>query len=188
MLPSPQPSQSWPPPAPKLPRNTTFLLVNSTENVPGVFTGNFAVDSKAADINGKAVGPRMAGDTFVDNFILQIHDPQDDVSFYVQENATKSGRTFVPGVSSTGFAMTDLTGATLFNPVDFGSTSNFVSADWILNSGTYDLQFTGAITANGGGYAGPLTTSPVPESTAWMLMLAGLTTVSLMARRRRNLG
>ena len=168
--------------------DNVFLLVNSTENVPGVFTGNFTIDSKSADINGNAVGPRVAGDTFIDDFILQINDPQDDVSFYVQANTVKKGRTFVPGVSFTGFILTDLTGAVVFDPVDFDASSSFISADWTLNSGTYDLEFTGFINANGGGYAGPLTTTPVPEPTGWALMMAGLGAMGMLARRRKNLG
>ncbi len=167
--------------------DSVFLLVNSTENVPGVFTGTYAIDSLGADINGNAVGPRKAGDTFVDDFLLEINDAQ-DVSFFVAANGVKSGRKVIPGVTFSGFVLTDLTGSTVFDPIDFDFESHSIGANWMLQSGTYDLEFWGTIGANGGGYSGELDTTPVPEPTGWALMMAGLGAMGMLARRRKNLG
>ena len=167
--------------------DNVFLLVNSTENVPGVFTGTYAISSLDTDINGNAVGPRKAGDAFVDDFLLEINDAQ-DVSFFVAANGVHSGRKVIPGVTFSGFVLTDLTGATVFTPTDFDLESHSVGADWTLQSGTYDLEFWGTIGANGGGYSGELDTTPVPEPTGWALMMAGLGAMGMLARRRKNLG
>jgi len=167
--------------------DSVFLLVNSTENVPGVFTGTYAVDSVSTDINGNAVGPRVAGDTFVDDFLLEINDAQ-DVSFFVAANGAKSGRKVIPGVTFAGFVLTDLTGATVFDPIDFDLEAHSIGADWTLQSGTYDLELWGSINADGGNYSGELDTAPVPEPTGWALMMAGLGAMGMLARRRKNLG
>ena len=165
---------------------TLFLLSPTTESDPGVFTETYMIESLGADIGG-VVPTRTAGDTFYDDFLLEISDAQ-DVSFFVEANGIKVGRKFIPGVSFSGFVLTDLTGATVFNPTDADVESGFLSADWTLLTGTYDLEITGTISANGGSYSGELDTAPVPEPTGWALMMAGLGAMGVLARRRKNQG
>jgi hypothetical protein len=131
------------------------------------------------------VPTRTAGDVFFDDFLLEINDAQ-NVSFFVEANGIKSGRKFVPGVSFSSFVLTDLTGSTVFAPSDFDAESGFLSAEWTLNSGTYDLEISGTINANGGNYSGELDTAPVPEPTGLALMMAGLGAITMLARRRKN--
>ncbi len=167
--------------------DNAFLLVNSTENVPGVFTGTYDISSVGTDLNGNAVAPRVAGDTFIDDFLLEINDDQ-NVSFFVTTSGFLSGHTYKPQVSFSGFTLTDLTGMTTFTPSDYEVDAFSASGSWMLHSGVYDLEFTGTINANGGSYTGQLSTSPVPEPTGWALMMAGLGAMGMLARRRKNLG
>ncbi|MFL6697809.1 MAG: FxDxF family PEP-CTERM protein [Vitreoscilla sp.] len=163
---------------------TLFKLDPTTEGVPGVFTETYLISSIGPDIGG-AVPTRTAGDVFFDDYLLEINDTQ-NVSFFAQANAIKSGRKFIPGVSFTGFVLTDLTGSTVFGPSDFDAESGFLSAEWTLGSGTYDLEITGTISANGGNYSGEVDTAPVPEPTGLALMMAGLGAITMLARRRKN--
>ncbi|MCK9684571.1 FxDxF family PEP-CTERM protein [Scleromatobacter humisilvae] len=167
--------------------DTLFLLSPTTEGTAGISTETYLIDSLGKDIGG-LVSTRTSGDTFYDDYLLEINDAQ-SVSFYVSSNTVKVGRAFVPGIKSfSGFVLTDLTGATHFNPLDSEVDAGFLSGDWMLGSGTYDLEITGTLGANGGGYSGELDTAPVPEPTGWALMMAGLGAMGMLARRRQNQG
>jgi len=171
--------------------DSMFLLTNSTEGVPGVFSGTYGIDSLAFSSDTQPllftnVTTRVKGDTFYDDYVLEINDPQ-DVSFYVAANAVKSGRKVVPGVVFAGFTLSDLTFTTFYTPgADSSVEANALSGDWMLSEGTYDLEISGTINANGGGYAGELDTVPVPEPTGWAMLMAGLGAIGMLARRRKN--
>jgi hypothetical protein len=163
-------------------------LASTTESSAGVTTDTFLIDSMASDVFGHTP-TRTAGDAFFDEFILQVQDSQElNVSFFVQANGIKSGRKFVPGVSFTGFTLSDMTGAVVFAPSDADVESTFLSGDWTLYSGTYNLEIAGTINANGGNYGGQVLAAPVPEPTGWALLMAGLGAMGALARRRKNLG
>ena len=129
-------------------------------------------------------------DTFVDDFIINIPDAQ-DVSFFVSTVGFQSGRKVLPQVSFAGFVLD-------------GNLHRFdgVRAQRLrhrevrhqrrldaLATGTYALEITGTINANGGSYSGLLGTTPsVPEPAGWALMMAGFGAMGMLARRRKNQG
>jgi hypothetical protein len=171
--------------------DTLFLLTNSTEGTPGVFTGTYGIDSLAFSSDSQPliftnVTTRIKGDTFYDDYVLQINDAQ-DVSFYVAANGVKSGKKIVPGVVFAGFTLSDMTFSTFYTPGDDSTVeSSALFGDWTLTTGTYDLEISGTINANGGGYSGELDTVPVPEPTGWAMLMAGLGAIGMLARRRKN--
>ena len=163
---------------------TLFLLQPTTEGDPAVSSETYLIDSLGGDITG-AMTTRVAKDTFVDDYLLEINDAQ-DVSFFAQANTVKVGHAFLQGVSFTGFVLTDATGANTFYGADSFVSPGFVSGDWILGTGVYDLEITGKISVNGGGYTGEVDTSPAPEPTGWAMMMAGIATMGMLARRRKS--
>ena len=167
--------------------DTLFLLQNATENTPGVFTGTYPISNQGTDIDGFAVQSRIAGDTFVDDFILQLQDTQ-DVSFGVVSQFHFPKNSILWDVTFTSISLTDIFGVTTFIPTDSDFESHSASADWLgLGSGTYDLEFQGTINVKDGTYGGDLVTVPsVPEPTGWALMLAGLGAMGMLARRRKS--
>ena len=167
--------------------DTTFLLDNITANTPGVFSGTYPISNQGLDWNGFAVQQRIVGDTFVDDFVLQLQDSQ-DVSFGITSEQHLVGKKTLWDVSFSSFSLTDLTGATFFTPTDSDLEKHSASADWTgLGSGTYDLEITGTINVKNGTYGGDLYTVPsVPEPTGWALMLAGIGAMGVLARRRKS--
>jgi len=161
-------------------------LQSTTDNTAGVVTQTFDINSLMADFFGDTP-TRVKGDSFADEFLIGIQDSQSmDLSFFVQPNSIRSGRGFVPGVSFTGFTLYDLTGSQVFAPLEYDAETGFLSGDWHLYTGTYDLEITGTINANGGSYGGQAVVGVVPEPTGWALMMAGLGAVGMLARRRKN--
>jgi len=162
-------------------------LQSTTDSTPGVDTQTFDISNMLADFNGDTP-TRVKGDSFADEFLISIQDSQElDLSFFVQPDKAKVGRAFVPGVSFTGFSLYDVTGALIFSPMSYDAETSFLSGEWHLYSGTYDLEITGTINANGGSYGGQAVVGVVPEPTGWALMVAGLGAVGMLARRRKNL-
>jgi hypothetical protein len=173
--------------------DSVFLLTNATEGVPGVFSGTYSMDSLqfGSPSDGQQllftnVSTRVSGDTFYDDYLLEINDSQ-EVSFYVAANGVKSGKKVVPGVVFSGFTLSDLTFSTFYTPgSDSDVEANSLFGDWTLSTGVYDLEISGKINANGGGYAGELDTVPVPEPTGWAMLMAGLGAIGMLARRRKT--
>lgn len=127
----------------------------------------------------------MVGDTF-------------DFTILTPMLLTNAGVTAVltPDVnSSTGFDITSVTwvgGPFVFNNVDTalgGSlfqqyTAAVVPA--LLAPGTYSIKVTGTALSAGSSYTGNVTLAPVPEPETYALMLAGLTAIGYVARRRKG--
>lgn len=162
--------------------DTTFKLKNLTEGTGGISTGTHPISNLGFDIDGHAVQPRLAGDTFVDDFFLEIQDDQ-YVSFYTNVMfGPKPTLTF----TLTSIGLYDLLGG-VYSPLDvINSKTSLYEDGFKLHSGTYYLEITGDIVSNGGSYSGVLTTTPVPEPTGWALMLAGLGAMGVLARRRKT--
>ena len=163
---------------------TTFDLVNSTENVPGVYTGTYAINSitgaSPTDLFGNPVAALVAGDFFVDDFVFTIQDDQ-YVSFYAVSTFNP-----IPTALFQSVTLYDFVGG-VYSPIDsIDSPISLFEDGFALHSGAYALEITGQLLANGGGFNGVLTTTPVPEPSSLALMLAGVGAMFSLARRRKN--
>lgn len=164
--------------------DTTFLLQNSNADLPGVFTGHYPISNLGLDINLMPVQTRIVGDTFVDEFILQVLDSQDlSISFVAL--TTTVNNVVIPNVTFSGATLYDFLGDIYpFSASMFTSTS-FSASGLTLDSGLYALQVTGMINVADGAYGGSLETVPsVPEPATWALMVVGFGLVSAISRRR----
>ncbi|MES1980881.1 MAG: FxDxF family PEP-CTERM protein [Pseudomonadota bacterium] len=108
----------------------------------------------------------------------------------------------VPSLSGVGAAVTNLSHGSLWNIQDLSLTlknsSNVVLATGTFSDGSYSLSqtlaqggysFTVAGIGSGsfgGKYAINAIAAPVPEPSAWAMMLGGLGLVGFMAYRRRH--
>jgi len=160
----------------------TNLLGTQLGNVDSLFD----IDSKAA-----FAPPRIAGDTFVDDFIFDVYDMQ---SVKYDANAAFTPFASVPwGVTFSSvslFAYGDPASTYAFSTSTFSPP--FASGTGLaLASGTYDLRLTGAIELDGGGYTGHLAMSPtsaVPEPGSLATIVAGLLGLTALRRCRRGTG
>lgn len=163
---------------------TTFDLVNSTENVPGVYTGTYAINSitgaSPTDLFGNPIAALVAKDSFVDDFVFTIQDAQ-YVSFWAISTFNPA-----PTIHFTSVTLYDFVGG-VYSPVNtINSQISLFEDGFGLHSGSYALEITGDLLAKGGGFNGVLTTTPVPEPSSLALMLAGVGAMFSMARRRKN--
>ncbi len=155
----------------------TFLLMDS--GAPGDFENSWTFDSSAFNEAG------AKGGSFVDFFLFNVPDDE-----YVSFSAFGSGVTFKPAAGSSAFD-----GFALFNfgtnggllDAQTGSTAHSIEGgEWLLTSGTYEIDLYGAFTRAGGTYEIDIFGSPVPEPSGWALLMAGLGVTGLMARRRKQ--
>ncbi len=128
-----------------------------------------------------------AGTTFVDYF--QFNVPDDE---YVSFSAFGSGVTFKAPVGAKPDAFY---GFALFSTGADGSLLDFQSGtiahtieggEWLLTTGTYEIDLYGVFTKADGTYDVHIFGSPVPEPSGWALLLAGLGVTGLLARRRKH--
>ncbi len=61
------------------------------------------------------------------------------------------------------------------------------SADFV-DSGIYYIEIEGTIEEDGGGFSGEINTTPIPEPSSLLLLLAGLGVMGTLARRRVTRG
>lgn len=177
------------PPAP-ITEYMKFDLSNSTEGVKGIYTGTYKIDSitgaHAIDVVNyldplaPTVPALVKDDSFIDDFYFTIQDDQ-----YVTFN---TGVTFAPRPTALfdSVGLFDFVGGE-YLPVDFiNSPTSLFEDGFFLHSGSYFLEISGSIEANGGGFTGVLTTTPIPEPSSLALMLAGIGAMFSLARRRKN--
>jgi len=146
---------------------------------PGVFTDTWS-------FSGGGTGA-VAGKTFDDVFLFNVTDTP-NISFVASSTVTNG----VTGVNFLGgaYAVYAWSDGTLYDLRAANLPGSVSGGIYSLSTGEYALEIAGTYVANGGSFSGVITGMPVaaavPEPTSWLMMLAGLTAVAGVARRRKN--
>jgi len=162
---------------------TTLSYGNSYNRV--INTGPFT------DIQGN----QFSGTTFFDDFIFTIpagtaNSLTSSISFgdfFGIDNLRAriySGTSHQTGAIAPDERVVGWGNTAVLNP--FASLTTVVLEPTLLGAGTYILQIKGDIVgSNGGSYSGVLNvTTPVPEPESYGMLIAGLSLVSVIARRK----
>jgi hypothetical protein len=162
-----------------------FTYVPMDSGSPGQFTNTWSFsDMPSGAKDDPFAGPHTAGTAFDDFFEFNVPDSE-NISF----NAVSVALGTSPGVSFLGggyglYVLADGSSITLQNATNALSMSG---GAWTLSSGTYVLEIAGAYATTGGIFAGQIVGTPaVPEPSSWLMLLAGLATVTGVASRRKN--
>lgn len=124
---------------------------------------------------------RLAGDTFVDDFIFNAPPQLSAVDFYALADLSQLPSV---GLQFSDFKLFSQADGTTYDFSSKVQTPFFMSASGlILDSGVYTLEIDGQILQNGATYSGMI--EAVPEPGTWALALAGLAIVGFMGMRRR---
>lgn len=157
--------------------DTTYLLVNANGNILGNSIQYYPISNLAPDIDGDPSPPRVVGDTFVDDFVLEVLDSQ---TYYVSLSSKTINA--LRDVSFASVTMLDFFGDVYsFHAASLTSAGFFGSIT--LASGLYDLEVDGSIARGTGAYDGFISTT-VPEPAEWALLLSGLGALGVWQRRR----
>lgn len=129
--------------------------------------------------------PGNAGDTFVDNFFLSSvpSSTTDWLAFLAQADLLPNGNGgSSPSVAFTGFSLLDMLNTNYpFAASDFSASA--IDGLAYVGSGTYDLQISGTVLADGGSFSG-IAASNIPEPQTLALAFAALGGVALIRRKR----
>ena len=170
--------------------NESFFIDPSTNllgNVPNTSEQLYDFSNATTFTTGDT---RFAKDTFIDTFSFNVQDDE-DVSFFgsslYSPNRATLGKQEVSFTSISLYAFNDSTDTYTLASSDVASA--FFDGELSLTSGLYTLQVNGTINVNGGEYSGQLDFNPtaaVPEPGNIALMLAGLSALGVVMRRRNR--
>lgn len=133
---------------------------------------------------GDAFAMNNNGDTFMDQFTFNVTGPATNLDAII----SSISRTAATGLDITGLSLYSGAGA-LISAGTMGSTG--IQDIWTLSvnnltSGNYYLQVSGSMVSDtSGAFGGSMMLNPVPEPETYGMMLAGLSVVGMLARRRQ---